>query len=339
MNKIHFILLFVSIFFISCQQQNTAPKKTNGKINNISVIIDDLLWNGEIGDSIRNKFASPVIGLPQEEPLFTINQYPVKLMEGFMTDNRNIIVIKKDTKEDFKIEKNKIATPQNVFYISGKAANDILCLIQTHSAEIIKIMHQTEIEECQRINRKALLNTKFLKDSFNIKIEMPANYELMLQKNNFVWFKKEIISGNNSILIYQIPINSLETKRDKVSGIIKMRDSIGKLYIHGKELNTDMITEEAYAPYFSNIVLDYKKAYETKGTWELKNDFMSGPFINYAIVDKDNDRILVLEGFCYSPSKEKRDLMLELEAIIKSVKIDKKQSPKETSKIMAMFSR
>lgn len=339
MNKIHFILLFVSIFFISCQQQNTTPKKTNGKINNISVIIDDLLWNGEIGDSIRNKFASPVIGLPQEEPLFTINQYPVKLMEGFMTDNRNIIVIKKDTKEDFKIEKNKIAIPQNVFYISGKAADDILCLIQTHAAEIIKIMHQTEIEECQRINRKSLLSTKFFKDSFNIKIEMPSNYELMLQKEDFVWFKKEIISGNNSILIYQIPMNRLETKRDKVSGIIQMRDSIGKLYIHGKELNTDMITEEAYAPYFSNIVLDHKKAYETKGTWELKNDFMSGPFINYAIVDKDNDRIIVLEGFCYSPSKEKRDLMLELEAIIKSVKIDKKTSSKETSKIMAMFRR
>ncbi|AOZ99192.1 MULTISPECIES: DUF4837 family protein [Flavobacterium] len=339
MNKIHFILLFVSIFFISCQQQNTTPKKTNGKINNISVIIDDLLWNGEIGDSIRNKFASPVIGLPQEEPLFTINQYPVKLMEGFMTDNRNIIVIKKDTKEDFKIEKNKIAIPQNVFYISGKAADDILCLIQTHAAEIIKIMHQTEIEECQRINRKSLLSTKFFKDSFNIKIEMPSNYELMLQKEDFVWFKKEIISGNNSILIYQIPMNRLETKRDKVSGIIQMRDSIGKLYIHGKELNTDMITEEAYAPYFSNIVLDHKKAYETKGTWELKNDFMSGPFINYAIVDKDNDRIIVLEGFCYSPSKEKRDLMLELEAIIKSVKIDKKTSSKETSKIMAMFTR
>jgi hypothetical protein len=42
---------------------------------------------------------------------------------------------------------------------------------------------------------------------------------------------------------------------------------------------------------------------------------MSGPFINYAIIDKENNRVLVLEGFCYSPSKEKRDLMLELEAI------------------------
>jgi len=32
---------------------------------------------------------------------------------------------------------------------------------------------------------------------------------------------------------------------------------------------------------------------------------------------------LVLEGFCYAPSKKKRDLMFELEAIIKSVKFIK----------------
>jgi hypothetical protein len=337
MNKTHFILLFISILFFSCKEETTNNKKTNGKINNISVIIDDLLWNAEIGDSIRNKFASPVIGLPQEEPLFTINQYPAKLMEGFMTDSRNIIVIKKDTKENFKIVKNQYASPQNVFHISGKTADDVLCLIQNNATEIIKTIHQTEIDECQRINKKSLLSPKFFKDNFNMTLEVPSSYQLMLQKEDFVWLKKEIISGNTSILIYQVPMSSIENKKNKVAKIIQMRDSIGKLYIHGKELNTDMITEEAYAPYFSNIVLNHKRAYETKGTWELKNDFMSGPFINYAIVDRDNDRILVLEGFCYSPSKEKRDMMLELEAIIKSIKIDKKPLPKEKSKIMAMF--
>jgi hypothetical protein len=36
-----------------------------------------------------------------------------------------------------------------------------------------------------------------------------------------------------------------------------MRDSIGNL-IHGKEPDTDMITEEAYAPYFFVINLDNK---------------------------------------------------------------------------------
>jgi hypothetical protein len=44
-----------------------------------------------------------------------------------------------------------------------------------------------------------------------------------------------------------------------------MRDSIGSLYIHGKEPGTDMITEEAYAPYSFVVNLDNKLTYETKG--------------------------------------------------------------------------
>ena len=75
MNKSHFLCLLLSLFLVSCIKKETdLARKANGKINTISVIIDDQLWNGEIGDSIRNKFASPVIGLPEEEPLFTINQ-------------------------------------------------------------------------------------------------------------------------------------------------------------------------------------------------------------------------------------------------------------------------
>jgi hypothetical protein len=81
--------------FFSCKRKALTSLENDGKVNNISVIIDD--QHGEIGDSIRNKFASPVIGLPQEEPLFTINQYPLKLMEGFMTDSR-IIIVKKEKK-------------------------------------------------------------------------------------------------------------------------------------------------------------------------------------------------------------------------------------------------
>ncbi len=67
-------------------------------------------------------------------------------------------------------------------------------------------------------------------------------------------------------------------------------------------------------------MLDNKRAYQTKGTWDLKGDFMSGSFINYAILDRKKKTFLVIEGFCYAPSTDKRDLMFELESIIKSVK-------------------
>jgi hypothetical protein len=169
------------------------------------------------------------------------------------------------------------------------------------------------------VNNRSLLQTKKLKDKFQIDLKVPSSYEYVLEDANFVWLKKEIVSGNTSLLLYQLPLSSIEKGNNLVANIIKIRDSIGELYVHGKEPDTDMRTEEAYAPYFFKVTLDRKKAYEMRGTWELKNDFMSGPFINYAIVDKVNDRVVFLEGFCYAPSKEKRDLMLELEAIIKSV--------------------
>ena len=41
----------------------------------------------------------------------------------------------------------------------------------------------------------------------------------------------------------------------------------------------------------------------------------------YAIRDEKNNRYLVIEGFCYNPSMAKRDIMHELESIIKSVKL------------------
>jgi hypothetical protein len=326
MKKTHFLMLLISVLFFSCKEESSdVIRKTTGKVNNISVIIDDQQWNGEIGDSIRNKFAAPVIGLPQEEPLFTINQYPVKLMEGFMTDSRNIIIVKKGEKNNFVINKDQYASPQNVFHISGKTGADILTIFEKHTPEIIQIIRRTEIEECQRINKKALLDPRIITNKFHINIDVPSDYEYMVQEPAFIWLKKELVSGNNSLLLYQVPLNAIKNKNNLVSNIIKIRDSVGALYIHGKEPDTDMITEEAYSPYFFKIILDGKLTYEMKGTWELRNDFMSGPFINYAILDEENDRVLFLEGFCYSPSKEKRDLMHQLESIIKSVTVLKKE--------------
>lgn len=318
-------MLVIFYIFSSCIHKNKDEKvKTSGKINTISVIIDDPLWNGEIGDTIRNKFASPVIGLPKEEPLFTINQYPVKLLEGFMTHSRNIIVIKKEFKNRFEIVENQYASPQNVIHISGKTTPIILDLIERNSATIIAKMRQTEIEENQRMIDTATINTRKIRKKFKVDLKIPKGYNYVLERRKFIWLKKEITSGNTSILIYQIPLGALRKNLPITQSIIRTRDSIGNLYIHGMGRNTKMVTEDSYTPYLFQIKMKGKETYETKGTWELKNDFMSGPFINYHIIDRVNRRILVLEGFCYDPSKEKRDLMFELEAIIKSVDFIKK---------------
>lgn len=323
MKKALFFVLYISLIFCSCnQKQEKDAHKTSGKINVISVIIEEQLWNGEVGDSLRNKFAAPVIGLPQEEPLFTINQYPSKFLEGYMTTSRNILIVSRGKQSDFKIvgENNEIT--QNKFYISGKNAAAIALEIEEHTPEIIEKIRMTEINENQRLIDTALIDTKKISQKFKIGIHIPKGYNYVLEKRKFLWLKKEIPSGNNSILIYEVPFSCLKKEPSVIHNIIKMRDSIGRLYIHGTVPRTKMVTEDSYAPYLFNIKIDGHETFETKGTWQLQNDYMSGPFINYSIIDKKNNRILVLEGFCYAPSKEKRDLMFELEAIIKSVKFE-----------------
>lgn len=323
MNKTLFLWLSVSFIMSSCSyRKNKFPDESAAAINTISVIIDDQLWSGEVGDSIRNKFASPVLGLPQEEPLFSINQYPVKLFEGYSTDSRNIIIIKKDIENKFEIKENEFASPQNAIHISGKTAFEILEILETHTPEIIQKMRTTEITQEQKTFKDSLLNTKKIQKKFGVDLIIPKKYDYVMRRKNFIWLKSEITGGNTSIIIYEITWKSIRPKY-AVKDIIQTRDSIGNRFIHGSDKGTVMVTEEAYSPYFSKINLAGDKTFETKGTWQMKNDFMSGPFINYAIFDKQNKRILVLEGFCYAPSKEKRDLMFELEAIIKSIKIKK----------------
>lgn len=212
------------------------------------------------------------------------------------------------------------ARPQKVFVINGTNNDEVLNVLEKKSSEIIKEIKAGEIVENQRRMKKALIDDKNIRDRFGVSLEIGHGYQYDMVKDNFLWIRKEFSSGYNSILVYEVPFETIEKDDNIIGNIITMRDSIGKQNIHGVLPNTWMITEEAYAPYLFDTTIQGRKTFETKGTWELKNDFMVGPFVNYAIKDTKNNRYLILEGFTFNPSKAKRDLVLELEAIIQSVK-------------------
>ena len=74
-------------------------------------------------------------------------------------------------------------------------------------------------------------------------------------------------------------------------------------------------------PYFYKTTLDGQQTYLTKGTWEVANDYMAGPFVNYMVQDSLNKRIMVIEGFAFAPSISKREYMFELNTILSTLKI------------------
>lgn len=316
-------LLAALLLLFSCvgtgEKEEVAAGSSIGEINTVSIVIDDQLWNSEIGDTLRKKWAAPVDGLPQEEPLFTLNQYPTKLFEGMVKKNRNIIVLRKGNKTAFVHKKNKYASPQQLFYITATSTEDMIKLVEQKSTEISNIIKTAEIAEQQKRIIKTPVSDQLIQEKFRVKMALRSNYAYELVAPKFLWIRRELATGYNSLLLYEVPIAQIEKNNAIVNNILKIRDSIGKKFIHGSVGKTWMITEKAYSPYFLQTQIDHKLTYETKGTWQLKNDFMAGPFINYAIKDHKNNRYLILDGFTYNPSKAKRDLVFELEAMMKSV--------------------
>ena len=69
-----------------------------------------------------------------------------------------------------------------------------------------------------------------------------------------------------------------------------------------------------------------KKVYEVRGLWEMRNGALGGPFVSLTSIDSVNNKLIVAEGFVYSPSTDKRDLLRTVEASLRTLyKTDKQK--------------
>lgn len=321
----NFYALCFILLLISCGEGGSSKKyvpDSAGGINSLSVIIEDDLWKGEVGDVIRKHFAANVTGLPWDEPLFSIHQMRGAAFSGFYRTSRNVLIVRKDSVASAGIRDGLYAKPQKVVFVKAPDTAKIISMLNDKASEFIKELKQHEIEENQKRMRLSLNKETKLKEKLGISLSMSSVYKIVREESNFFWIEKQIQKGNMNILAYEMPLNSIPNDSTRVDAIIKMRDSIGERYIQGRKEGMYMITEKALAPFVFEAKIAGKNAIETRGMWEMKNFMMAGPYLNYIIEDKKNNRLLVIEGFTFAPSTNKRDFMFELEAILKSLKIE-----------------
>lgn len=324
MKNILFSLLLFSLI-VGCNNSGEEDELTlstsSGNINNVTVVLENDRWEGMIGEALRNTLAAPVDGLPQEEPLFSLNQMPPEAFTGFVRKNRLFVKIEQGKDANFGIFREPFARPQTGVLITGQNNDEIVDQIYKNAEEIIRIFKSTEIREKQRRIRKSLKDDSRLREQLGVSLKFPTAYRYAVEDEDFFWIRKDIPKGMMELMVYEVPLNVIEKDTNIIANIIRMRDSIGQTHIPGPVEGSYMITEEAYAPYLFESQLDGKFAWETRGTWEVKGAFMAGPFINYAVRDSVNNRYVVLEGFAFSPATGKRDNMFELDAILQSLKI------------------
>ena len=317
--------IFLSFLIcISCNTNKSDTKRTasesSGNINSLNIIIENEDWNGMLGEKIRSVFAANVDGLPQQEPLFNLNHIPPSSFSGFARKNRTFFKVELNkTKPKHVFLKDSFARPQTGILVSGNSKIEVANYIGEHANLFIKEFKETEITEQLRRISKSPKDDTTLKENLGVSLLFPTAYRYAKEESNFVWMRKDIKNGSMELTIYEVPINAIENNKDVICNIINIRDSIGKKHIPGPSEGQHMITEEAFAPYINEIKFRGRKAYEVKGTWEVKGAFMAGPFFTYAIKDEAKQRYIMAEGFVFRPSYSKRDQIFEIEAILKSL--------------------
>jgi len=321
--KTFYTAICAAFLLLACNNNSNSgtseyrPQSVGG-INELHVVIDNDLWGGPVGETIREYFAAATDGLPQQEPLFSMSQMNPSAHTGFARKGRNFLHLSISDKDTVSIKKNSYAKPQTGAFIQGTTEEGLIQQIKENQKRIISVFKDTEIKENQRRIRMSTKKIDSLKERFGISLKISSVYRTAMASDEFYWLRKDLKSGSTNVIIYEVPLNTI-SQDSTIGDIIAMRDAVGGRLLPVED-DGRFITEKAYAPYLFTTELDGKFAYETKGTWEVEDQYMAGPFLNYAIKDEKNNRYLVIEGFTYAPSVAKRNLQFELEAVLKSVK-------------------
>lgn len=315
--------LLISLLFTACKGDGSLLKQNvSGKAGEIIVVTNKANWEAEPGAALRSILATPYPFLPQVEPSYTLINIGEKDFTSLFQLHRNIIILKVDPTIDsaiFTPREDIWAAPQTVIGISAPSPESATELINKNGEKIFNIIGQAErnriIRNSKRYEEIAL--RKLVTQDFGGSPYFPKGYSLKKKTDDFIWISYETTRTIQGIFMYRIPYK--DSTSIKKEGVIEAINKVMLNNVPGMLDNSYMTTSTEITPGLSWIKYKNRNFMEMRGLWEVKNDFMGGPFLIHAFYDKANPKeIIVIEGFVYAPRYDKRNYLRQVESILYS---------------------
>ncbi len=333
------IILFLSVVVLFSCSNDGAILHTNitGSSSELVVVISDDSWKGATGELIREILAQPQHGLPQDEPLFDVINVPHAAFKSIFKSTRNII----QTSISSNIEKEGIsfiddvwAYPQATVQIKAKTSEKFAEIFNENKNKILSYFIAAEKERLtmnyKKFYEKGVYNV--LNKEYGLTMKVPPGFAITEQEEDFIWFKYDTPEIQQGIIVYSFSYTS--DSAFTVNYLLPIRDKILKANIPGPTEGSYMATEKRFEQIFNILEHNGNYASEMRGLWRVENDFMGGPYVSLAELDATNQRVVVAFGYVYAPSKDKRNLLSQVEAMIYSMKFnDQAKNDKISSQI------
>ncbi len=306
---------------VSCGNSKNVLPGVSGKAGEVIVVIEKAHWDGELGDALREYLACDCDFLPQPEPLYNLAYVTPNGFTNMFQSHRNIIMvhIDQDVKEDgITFYNNKWARPQCIIMINAKGLDEAVAVVRRDYEKIRARLEQAERDRVVASAR--LYEAKEIRENvaerFGGSIVFPSGYVIKKINDSFAWIGNDNTYVYKDILVYRYPANGKDDLQPET--IIAQRNRILKENVPGMFDGTYMTTSQVAEPKVSYINYKGHDFAETRGFWEVENDFMGGPFVSHSFYSLDGSEILVFEAFVYAPKYDKRQYMRQTESLLYS---------------------
>ncbi len=299
-----FIVVAAVCAAVSCKNSGKSLlPNVAGKAGEVLVVLEKGYWDTGLGNDVRDVLARPCEYLPQREPLYSL----VDISPGTFTDmfkyHRNILIFNIDPsvqKQGIVYRNDVWAHPQCVIQVNASNA-DSAAVVFSENGEIIT----STLEQAER-NRIIANNIQYeekelcpeVEQVVGGKLHFPYGYELKKKTSNFLWFEDERQYTLQGIFVYKYPVDPKDTTVFNVKNIVAKRNEFLK----------------------ENVPMEFV---ETRGLWEVFNDYMGGPFVSHSFYSQDGKEIIVLEAWVYAAKYDKRQYLRQTESILYSFSWDK----------------
>ncbi len=322
------LLILVTVFFSCGNDTKKTFARSSGKTAEMIVVTNNnTKWEGQVGEAIRTFFNQEYEVLPQPEPLFEMAHVAIAEFNNskMLQAHHNIFIVDIDPKakeSTIKARKDVWASPQYVINIVSPSEEDFIVFFEEKKEVVLGTLMDSEyarlIQTYKGFKDRGVINS--VKENFKLSMDIPSGFYIAKEIADFAWIRKETQHNSQALLIYTYDF--VDTLAFDKSRIISFRNALTEEYIPGPAEGSYMVVAEDYAPVISERI-DFKGmfAVRTKGLWRLEGDFMGGPFVNYTFVDEKSNKVITIDAYVYAPNKPKRDLLIQTETIIQSLKL------------------
>jgi hypothetical protein len=326
------LLLCLPLCLFSCQKKTAKknlPKETSsvlppstGNLSELVVVISDELWEGEVGAILKSVFQENIPAIPQQEAFFDVYAIAPKDFSSIFKTHKNVLRV--SIGNTTSVERKGQEWSKNQLYISatGRTPEQLKNLLHSEAGSIrasfLNKNRKRRLEKLKPTAEKKIQQQ--LDEVYGINITIPKGYQVAAAEDHFFWLRRDHPKVNiiSNLWIYSEDYSS--SQQFAKQHLIYLRDSLGRAHVEGARDQSYMATEMIYDP-DHKVIKEDPYTIETRGLWTMVNDFLGGPYVAYAFLDEENQKIIYAEGFLYCPGERKRSHILELEALLSSIKL------------------